>query len=139
MSYNIEISFNILKQCSVDKTQNYVIDMARKYYCNFYYVDYEMENEYKYSRSHCVITVNFEESETQQIIDFLKDIKMDKTFYIESMYHDITNNYIYASKSYRVQNTNKSFTKEYYLNKKNKKYSEQEKNILKIIENKSSK
>lgn len=137
MGYNIEISFNIFKQSSVNETQNYIIDLARKYYCNFYYVDYEMDNNYNHTRNHCIITVNFEDVDFQQIIGFLKYIKSDKTFYIETIYHDVTNNYIYASKHYLIHNTNKTFTKEYYLNKKSKKYSENEKSILKIMENKS--
>ena len=135
MGYNIEISFNITKQRSVNETQNYVIDLAREYSCNFYYVDFELENIRDIKRNHCVITVNFEDCFTNNMNDFLTHVKNNKNhkYYIETIYNDVTNKYIYASRYYLIQNTNKSFTNEYFINKKSKKYSDEENSILKTI------
>jgi len=122
-----------MKQCSINETQNYIIDLAREYSCNFCYVDFELENEYKIKRNHCVITINFEDNFINNMNNFLNHIKniKNKTYYIETIYHDVTNKYIYATKHYLIQNANKSFTKEYFINKKNRKYSEEETVILK--------
>lgn len=136
MGYTIEISFSIIKQSSIDEAQNVIIDLAREHYCNFYYVDFEMENEYNNKRNHCVITVNFENSNINDMNLFLKDVKhiyKKNDYYIETIYNDETNKYIYASKYYLICNTNKSFTKEYFINKKSKKYSDEEKSILKAL------
>lgn len=137
MGYTIEISFSIIKQSSIDEAQNIIIDLARDHYCNFYYVDFEMENEYNTKRNHCVITVNFENSNLNDMTDFLKKLKHlynKNDYYIETIYNDETNKYIYASKYYLIRNTtNKSLTKEYFINKKSKKYSDEEKSILKAI------
>jgi len=100
-------------------------------------VDFEMENEYNTKRNHCVITVNFENCNIIDMNIFLKNVKhiyKKNDYYIETIYNDETNKYIYASKYYLIRNTtNKSFTKEYFINKKSKKYSDEEKSILKAI------
>jgi hypothetical protein len=135
MGYNIEITYNIFNQSNINEIQNYVIEMANEYNCKSYYIDFEMENNYDYKRNHCVITVNFDDMNSRKIIDFLKKIKIYKVCYIEAIYNDDTNDYIFASKNYLIQNTNKLFTSQYYSQKKTKKYSDIEKSILKVLEN----
>ena len=122
-----------MKQISIYETHNYVTELASEYSCNLYYVDFEMENNYNKKRNHCVITINFDDTNPNGLIQFLKIIKNDKTYHIETIYHDETNNYVYASKNYLVQNTNKSFTEDYLLRNKTRIYSDREKDMLNAI------
>ena len=41
MGYNIELSFNILKNSSVSEVQNNIKELAIKNNCNYFYEDYE--------------------------------------------------------------------------------------------------
>jgi len=138
MGYNIEISFNILKQSSIIETQNYVFEMATQSNCNSYYIDYEMEHNHDYKRNHCIITINFDDINSIKIIDFIKKIRLWRDYYIEAIYNDDTNECIYASKTYLIQNTNqekKEEKKEKKENKENKEkqYSDIENSILEIL------
>ena len=77
MGYNIEVSFNALKQ-NISETQDLIITTALENGCNYYNNDFEFENNLRYNRNHCVITLtfqNYEGSDIDYIVKFLKIIK----------------------------------------------------------------
>ena len=133
MGYNIEISFNILNKCSINDGKNYLINLAQDHLCNTYFVDFEMENSYHFKRNHCVITIHFENLQINNMIDFLKFIRKEKLYYIETICHDDSNYCIYASKHYLFHNVHKILAKDYIAQKKIINFSEQEKTILSAL------
>jgi hypothetical protein len=126
MGYNIEISFNILKHSNVTELQNNIVNLANECLCSSYYHNYECENYVKHIRTHSVTTLNFDSSELNNLIKFLKNIKHTKGLYIENIYDEDSSVIVYASRYY----INKMITKEY---NKNRSYSEEEKKILNSI------
>jgi hypothetical protein len=126
MGYNVEISFNILKHSNVTELQNNIINLANECLCNSYYNNCEYDNNVKHIRLHSITIVNFDNSEINYLIKFLKNIKSIKGLYIESIYHDDSSIILYASKYYNKE----MITKEY---NKNRSYSEEEKTILNSI------
>lgn len=126
MGYNIEISFNILKHSNVTELQNNIVKLANECLCNSYYHNYESENYIKHIRAHSVTTLNFDNSEINNLIKFLKNIKNIKGLYIENIYDEDKSAIVYASKYYIKE----MLTKEY---NKNRSYSEEEKKILNSI------
>ena len=133
MGYNIEVSFNILKNSNVTEIKNYVTSKADDCLCDYFSINYEMENNLKFTKNDCIITVHFNYCNFDNLIFFLKNIKNNKKLYIDSIYHDDNSKYVYASKKYLIQNTNKLFYEEYNKNKKNTNYSDEERKILSII------
>jgi len=133
MGYNIEISFNILKQCSINDGKKYLIELACDYLCESYFVDFEMENSYHFKRNHCVITIHFENLQINNMIEFIKFIRKDKIYYIETICHDDSNHCIYASKHYLFHNVHKILAKDYITQKKIIIMSEQDKAILSAL------
>ena len=75
MGYNIEISFNIIKQCSVIDIIEHIKNFAKFLECEIFYHDYEMEFYTPNKRNHCVITVVFSQNSIINLIKFLKYIK----------------------------------------------------------------
>ena len=137
MGYIIEVTFNLLKQRSIDETQNEVLDVARECFCETYYIDFEMLNEYRCKRNHCVITIHYDKTNLYSMLDFLRYVKRNKKMYIETICsEDPEIKIIYASKSHLMQNNHRMSVKEYYLQKKDKKYSDEERSIINIMENK---
>jgi hypothetical protein len=126
MGYNIELSFNILKHSNVTELQNNIINLANDCLCNSYYNNYEYDNNVKHIRLHSITIVNFDNSEINNFIKFLKNIKSIKGLYIETIYDDDSSIILYASKYYNKE----MITKEY---NKNRSYSEEEKTILNSI------
>ena len=136
MGYNIEVSFNALKQ-NISETQDLIITTALENGCNYYNNDFEFENNLRYNRNHCVITLtfqNYEGSDIDYIVKFLKIIKNLKGIYIESIYDDDTNNILFASKFYLTQMMDKHIAKMYKLNKRKRSYSEDDTMIMNIME-----
>jgi hypothetical protein len=136
MSYTIEISFDIFKQHNnYTELQNEALDMARDCGCETYYIDFEMENEYKHKRNHCVITFHFDTSNISSMLIFLQYAKNNKNLYIETIFCNDANNCLYASKNYLIQNVHKMSAKEYEyeIKQQRKKYSDTEKAILSIV------
>ena len=142
MSYTIEISFDIFKQYNNNNNnnnnnnselQNEALDMAGHYGCETYYIDFEMENEYKHKRNHCIMTFHFDTSNISSMLKFLQYAKNNKNLYIETIFCNDTNNCLYASKSYLIQNVHKTSAKEYEMKRQHKKYSDAEKAILSIV------
>ena len=126
MGYNIEISFNILKHCNVTELQNNIINLANECLCNSYYHNYEYDNSIKHVRLHSITIVNFDNSEINNFIKFLKNIKSIKGLYIETIYDEDSSIILYASKYYRKEMIVKK-------NNKSRSYSEEEKTILSSI------
>jgi hypothetical protein len=136
MGYNIEVSFNALKQ-NISETQDLIISTALENGCNYYNNDFEFENNLRYNRNHCVITLtfqNYEGSDIDYIVKFLKIIKNLKGIYIESIYDDDTNNILFASKFYLTQMMDKHIAKMYKLNKRERSYSEDDTLIMNIMQ-----
>lgn len=136
MAYNIEVSFNTLKH-NISETRDLIISIALENGCNYYYNDFEFENNLRYNRNHCVITLNFQNSNSNidYIIKFLKIIRTIKGSYVESIYDNDTNNILFASKFYTTQMMDKHIAKMYNLNKRVRSYSEDETLIMNIMQN----
>ena len=135
MGYNIEVSFNTLKN-SISETQELIISTAVENGCNYYYNDFEFENNIRYNRSHCVITLSFQnyENDIDCIIKFLKIIRNIKGIYIESIYDNDTNNILFASKFHLTQMMDKHIAKMYKLNKRERSYSEDDTLIMNTMQ-----
>ena len=135
MGYNIEVSFNTLKN-SISETQELIISTALENGCNYYYNDFEFENNLRYNRSHCIITLSFQnyENDIDYIIKFLKIIRNIKGIYIESIYDNDTNNILFASKFYLTQMMDKHIAKMYKLNKRERSYSEDDALIMNTMQ-----
>jgi hypothetical protein len=136
MAYNIEVSFNTLKH-NISETRDLIISIALENGCNYYYNDFEFENNLRYNRNHCVITLCFQNSDPNidYIVKFLKIIRTIKGIYVESIYDNDTNNILFASKFYRTQMMDKHIAKMYNLNKRVRSYSEDETLIMNIMQN----
>jgi len=131
MGYDIEVSFNALKH-NISETRDLIVSIAIENGCNYYYNDFEFENNLRYNRNHCVITLNFQnyDSDIDYIVKFLKIIKNIKGIYIESIYDNGTNNILFASKFYLTQMMDKHIAKMYKLNKRDRSYSEDDTLIM---------
>ena len=78
MGYNIEVSFNVLKNGSVTKLLEEVREFAEGCFCEDFYEDYEFENKTQFQRRHCLISINFSQSKLNNMIEFLNNIKKKK-------------------------------------------------------------
>jgi len=133
MGYNIEVSFNVLKTCSVTELQKCVQEYANKCGCEYFYDDYEFENKKQFQRRHCIITTHFSESNMTSLLDFLKFIKSINGLYLESIYNEDSNMILYASQYYLTQKMDKKCAKEFKIEKRQRSYSEDETMILHTI------
>lgn len=135
MGYNIEISFNTLKH-NTSETRERIINIALDNGCNYYYNDFEFENNLRYNRNHCVITLNFQNytNNINYILKFLKIIRNMKGIYIESIYDNDANHILFASKFYLTQMMNKDISKMYKINKRERSYSEDDTLIIKTMQ-----
>lgn len=140
MGYNIEVSFNALKQ-NITETQELIISIALENGCNYYYNDFEFENNLCYNRNHCVITLSFQSHvyNIDYIVKFLKIIKNIKGIYIESIYDNDTNNILFASKFYLTQMMDKHIAKMYKLSKRERSLSEDETLIINTMQKQNHK
>ena len=134
MGYNIDVAFNILKINSMTETQNSIKNIALNTGCNYFYEDYEYEPNVQYKRNHYIITVNFNKDSINHIIEFLANIKKIKYLFIETIYDEESSAIIYASKYYTSHIMIKQNN---YKDKKNRIYTEEEKNILDFIKKKA--
>jgi hypothetical protein len=136
MGYNIEVSFNVLKNGSVTELQENVKGYAEECGCQQIYEDYEFENNTQYQRRHCIISANFLQTNMSGLNDFLKFIKRQNGLYLESIYDDDSNMILFASQYYITQKMNKSLAKEFIIEKRKRSYSEDETMILNTIKKK---
>lgn len=133
MGYNIEISFNILKNGSATKLLETVRNYAENSFCESFYEEYEFDKKVQFQRSHCVITINFSHSQINNIVYFLNNIKKIGGIYVELIYDDEKNSMLYASQYYITQKMDKFSAKEFKIIRRERSYSDDENMILKSV------
>jgi hypothetical protein len=131
MGYNIEVSFNILKNSS--EIQETIKNYAEECGCNYFYNDYEFENKTQFQRRHCVMTSNFPQNNIPYLLEFLRYIRRIDGLYLESIYDDESKQLLYASQYYLTQKMDKKCAKEFVIEKRKRSYSEDENMILHTI------
>jgi hypothetical protein len=118
MGYLIELSFNINKVSNFIQTKEMILKIAEKYNKTFSYNNYEIMGKNRtIFRNHYVMTYLFDDE--SDIVKFIKQIKLMKYIYIESIsYDDCVFKMMYASKKYlNIMDKNKA--KEYLEKKRN--------------------
>lgn len=118
MGYLIELSFNINKVSNFIQTKEMILKIAEKYNKTFSYNNYEIMGKNRtIFRNHYVMTYLFDDE--RDIVKFIKQIKLMKYIYIESIsYDDCVFKMMYASKKYlNIMDKNKA--KEYLEKKRN--------------------
>jgi hypothetical protein len=135
MVYNVEISFNILKNKNVSELENFITLLAKDNNCSLCYSMIEMENTSLMQRNHSIITSIFKEVNIKDLVEFIKIIKKMNGIYIESIFNEETNQIIYASKYY-LTIMDKYISNNYQLNKRKRSYSEDETMIIDEIKKK---
>jgi len=133
MGYNIEVSFNILKNSSVTELLNTVKTCAEECGCEYHYEDYEYETNVQFKRNHCIITIVFTQYDLFYLLDFIKFIRSKKGLYLESIYEDDSRKILYASQYYITQKMSKPNGKQFKREKRERTYSDDENMILKTI------
>jgi hypothetical protein len=133
MGYNIEVSFNVLKQSNVGEVKDHIIDLAIEKGCEFYFEDFEFEKNRQYQRNHCVITLHFS-SGIDSVVQFLKIIHKTKGVFIETIFQDENSQLLYASRYYITQMMDKHIAKKYQIRRKERSYSEDDTLILQSIQ-----
>jgi len=100
MGYLIELSFNINKVSNFIQTKEMILKIAEKYNKTFSYNNYEIMGKNRtIFRNHYVMTYLFDDE--RDIVKFIKQIKLMKYIYIESIsYDDCVFKMMYASKKY---------------------------------------
>jgi len=118
MGYLIELSFNINKVSNFIQTKEMILKIAEKYNKTFSYNNYEIMGKNRtIFRNHYVMTYLFDDE--NDIVKFIKQIKLMKYIYIESIsYDNCVFKMMYASKKYlNIMDKNKA--KEYLEKKRN--------------------
>ena len=133
MGYNIEVSFNILKNSSVTELQAIVRNLAEECGCESFYEDYEYETNTQFKRNHCIMIVNFQDKNSINLLHFLRFIRSKEGLFLESIYDEDTRTILYASQYYVTQKMNKSNAKVFKREKRERSYSDDENMILKTI------
>jgi hypothetical protein len=133
MGYNIEASFNVLKNGSVTKLLDQVRECAEECFCDDFYEDYEFENKSQFQRSHCLISVSFPQSKLNNMIEFLNIIRKNSGLYIELIYNKSNHSVLYASQYFLTQKMDKYAAKSFKTEKRKRSYSEDETLILNAI------
>ena len=134
MGYNIEVTFNILKNGSVIKLIEYVKNNAEECLCEDFYEDYEFENKVQFQRRHCLMNINFSQENFHNMIKFLNNIKNTNGLYIECIFDEKSQTILYASQYFLTQKMDKYIAKEYSKNKRKRSYSEDDTMILNTVE-----
>jgi hypothetical protein len=129
MGYNIEVSFNILKNKNVSELEDYITSVAKDCKCSSSYSLIEMETNTFMQRNHNVITSIFDEMNVNDLVNYIKTIKKIKGIYIESIFNEETNQIIYASQYY-LTILDKFSSNTYKSNKRTRSYSEDETIIM---------
>jgi hypothetical protein len=136
MGYNIEVSFNVIKNSSVTELQNMVKEFAEDCGCNYYYEDYEYETNVQFKRNHCVMTMIFSQYNLLYLLKFIKFIRNKQELYLELIYDDDNRKILYASQYYITQRMNKLGIKNFKKERNERKYSDDETMILNTIKKK---
>ena len=133
MGYDIEVSFNILKSSSVTELQEMVRSIAGECGCESFYEDYEYETNVQFKRNHCVMTLNFKDKNSNNLLHFLRFIRNKEGLFLESIYDEENGKILYASQYYVTQRMNKSSAKIFKKEIRERSYSDEENIILKTI------
>ena len=133
MGYNIELSFNILKNSSITELLNDIKLLAENCGCSDFYDDYEFENKFQFERRHCIISVDFSQEKINNMIEFLISVKKFEGVFIELIYDLFKNKVLYASQYYITNKMDKYTAKEFKLERKTIVYSDIENVILNIV------
>lgn len=133
MGYNIEISFNVLKNGSITELLNTVRNHAEECLCNNFCEDYEFENKIQFQRRHCLVTIFFSNDKINNMNEFLNIVKKINGLYIELIYDEINNIILYASQYYVTQKMDKFAAKEFKIEKRKRSYSDGEIMILNTL------
>ena len=133
MGYNIEVSFNIIKNGSATELLNMVRNLAEECLCEDFYEEYEFENKTQFQRRHCVMSINFLNEKLNNMIEFLNNIKKNHGLYVELIYDENNNSILYASQYFITQKMDKYAAKEFKIIKRKRSYSHDENMILHAI------
>ena len=136
MVYNIEVSFNILKNGRVIQLLNKVRDLAEDCFCEDFYEDYEFENKSQFQRRHCIMSVIFSHSKLNNMIEFLNNMKRNEGLHVELIYDDENKSILYASQYFLTQKMDKYAAKEFKTEKRKRSYSDDESMILQAVKKK---
>ena len=128
MGYNIEVSFNTIKNPNVTEYEQEIIKIAENMDCNGFYKLYDFEKNLSPDRNHIIINVNFDN--TTQFTQFIKKIKKIKGIYIEIIYNDSLKTDILYASPYYLTTMDKYLSKTYKKNRRERSYSEDETIIL---------
>ena len=118
MGYNIEVSFNVLKNGSVTKLLEEVKECAEECFCEDFYEDYEFDNKSQFKRRHCLISVRFPQENLNNMIEFVNIIRKNSGIYIESIYDENSHSILYASQYFITQKMDKYAAKDFKTQKK---------------------
>ena len=130
MGYNIEVSFNVLKNGSATELLNKVRELAENCLCEDFYEDYEFENKTQFQRRHCIMSINFSEEKVNNMIEFLNNMKRKDGLNVELIYDDYNHSILYASQYFITQKMDKYAAKEFKTEKRKRSYSDDENMIL---------
>jgi len=133
MGYNIEISFNVVKNGSITELLEEVRNCAEECFCNKFYEDYECENKFQFQRRHCLMIINFSQSMINNMIEFLNIIKKYHGLYVELIFDEDNDSILYASQYFITQKMDKYTAKDFKILKKRRSYSEDENMILNAV------
>ena len=133
MGYNIEVSFDILKNSSATELQNTVRNFAEECGCETFYEDYEYDHYAQFKRNPCVMSVDFSQKNITNFLQFLKFIKHKEGLFLELIYDDITHLIVYASQYYITQKMNKATSKIFIRERRERSYSDDENMILNVV------
>ena len=101
MGIVVDVSFDVNKIGNVFIMQDRIVDEARRHECVKFYDDFDMDDESKHGRSHCVTTITFHEDQMTQCSKFIATMKSWKNVHVECVYEENKNcNIRYASTSY---------------------------------------
>jgi len=134
MAYTIEVSYDFMKKENPDKFKESLYELATTLRCSHSYFHYEYDSKNAFSlRNHCIFVVCFEDTQTKELMEFIKYVKTHKHTYIECLYQEsIPYVLMYASPIYRKTMTSEG-KKVYKKNKRERSYSDEEETLLSEI------
>jgi hypothetical protein len=135
MSYNIELSFDIIKNTNVIFIQDIIKKIAFECFCEQVYDDYEFDDKTYIRRNHCVISLKFPQNNVEEMSYFLCQMKKYDYINIELVYDEKKNTVLYASQYFVTQKMDKYIANNFKKEKRQRSYSDDENMILKSISN----
>lgn len=119
MGHAIDISFDISKTTNVSETKDLLIETAHRYNCSNHYEDYDMQDDLRHRRSHCIMTFIFDNDNPDGCTGFATYIKEWKHVYVECIYQEGETKckIDYASPSY-IQGMHKAQAKDFIARRK---------------------